>query len=163
MVGSTIPREVHFLAKAILFRNRWFGWLIRTFNAIPLKRMAFDRSTLRKSMELLETGRSILLFPEGQRIFADELGKPMSGVGYLAVKSGIPVFPLYVAGSNNLRDCWLGKRRLVVKHGRPLRLTDPSVSDTASSDDFGHYSQTVMAAIQSLKDELEWEDRRKPL
>ena len=154
LVGSTIRREVHFLAKDDLFRNPLFAGLIRAFNAIPLKRLAFDRSILRKSMALLEEGQSILLFPEGHRIFTMELGKPMSGIGYLAVKSGVPVFPLYVDGSNRLRDCLLRKQRLIVKQGRPLRLTDPSISRTASGDDYRNYSDTVMASIQALKDEL---------
>ena len=155
LVGSTLSREVYFLAKAALFRNPLFGRLISTFNAIPLKRLAFDRSTIRKSMALLESGRSILLFPEGQRVFTEELGKPMSGVGYLAVKSGVPVFPMYVDGSNRLWDCLWRKRRLIIKHGRPLRLTDPSISGTATSDDYRRFSDTVMTSIQALKDEAD--------
>ena len=42
VVGSGVPREVYFLAKEELFRNKAFGWLIRKYNAIPLKRASGD-------------------------------------------------------------------------------------------------------------------------
>ena len=43
VVGSTLAREVHFMAKQSLFRKPMFGRLIRYYNAIPTRRDSFDR------------------------------------------------------------------------------------------------------------------------
>jgi len=155
LVGSTLPREVHFLAKEALFKNRWFGWLIRTYNAIPLRRGGFDRITMGIALELLENGGSILIFPEGTRIRGSLLGKPHSGVGYLALHSGVPVVPLYVRGSNRLAHCLLRRERLVVAHGRPIRLTSGRDLSNPDGDDCREYSGMVMEAIQALKDQYD--------
>lgn len=155
LVGSTLPREVHFLAKEALFKNRIFSWLIRTYNAIPLRRSGFDRIAMGIALELLKSGKSILIFPEGMRVRGHRLGKPRSGVGYLALQSGIPVVPLYVRGSNRLAHCLLRRERLVVAHGRPMRLTSKQPLTDASPDDYREYSEMVMEAIQALKDEYD--------
>jgi cytidylate kinase len=155
LVGSTLPREVHFLAKEVLFKNRVFGWLIRTFNAIPLRRRSFDRVAMGIALEHLENGRSILIFPEGMRIRASHLGKPRSGVGYLALNSGIPVVPLYVKSSNRLAYCLMRRERLIVVHGRPIRMTCKDSLSKPSGDDYREFSEMVMESIQALKDEYD--------
>jgi cytidylate kinase len=155
LVGSTLPREVHFLAKEALFKNRLFSWLIRSYNAIPLRRRGFDRVAMSIALELLKSGRSILIFPEGTRVRGSQLGKPGSGVGYLALQSGIPVVPLYVKGSNRLAHCLLRRERLIVAHGRPIRLTSRSRLAEPGAKDYREYSEMVMEAIQALKDEYD--------
>jgi cytidylate kinase len=79
--GSILQREVHFIAKAGLFSNVAFAWLLRTLNAIPLRRGIFDRDAMNLVLELLRKGRSLMIFPEGSRVYRGELGKPKSGVG----------------------------------------------------------------------------------
>ncbi len=155
LVGSTLPREVHFLAKEALFKNRFFSWLIRKYNAIPLRRRGFDRIAMGIALKFLKSGKSILIFPEGMRVRGHRLGNPRSGVGYLALQSGVPVIPLYVRGSNRLAHCLLRRERLVVAHGRPMRLTAKQPLTDAGPDDYREYSEMVMEAIQALKDEFD--------
>jgi 1-acyl-sn-glycerol-3-phosphate acyltransferase len=152
-VGSTLPREVHFLAKEALFKNRLFGRLIRTYNAIPLRRRGFDRVAMGIALELLTSGGSVLIFPEGTRVRGPRLGKSGSGVGYLALQSGVPVVPLYVKGSNRLAHCLLRRERLIVVHGRPIRLTARNQSTEPGGNEYREYSEMVMESIQALKDE----------
>ncbi|MFH1754680.1 MAG: (d)CMP kinase, partial [Candidatus Latescibacterota bacterium] len=154
LVGSTLPREVHFLAKQVLFKNRLFAWLIHTFNAIPIRRGGFDRRAMGITLDLLKSGRSVLIFPEGTRVRGGALGAPRSGVGYLALLSGVPVIPLYVRGSNRLAHCLIRRDRLIVAHGKPIRLTSPSGLPAPSNDDHREYSSMIMEAIQALKDEF---------
>ncbi len=154
-VGPTLPRECYYLAKSALFKNPFFGWLIRTFNSIPLRRGVFDRDAMRRSMELLAEGKSLLLFPEGSRSDGKQLGKPKSGIGYLAVNSGVAVIPVYVSGTNRMSRCLLRRERLIIVQGTPIRLGRDSVSDKGNKDCYREYSEMVMEAIQALKDDLE--------
>jgi cytidylate kinase len=154
-VGATFPREVHFVAKASLFGNALFGWLIRTFNAIPIKRGIFDREAMTTFVELLRRGRSVMIFPEGGRVMTGELGRPRSGVGYLAVHSGVAVVPVYAQGTGRLVDCMLRRRRMIFAYGRPIRLPASLLEEHRDADSCRQFSEMVMAAIAALKDEVE--------
>jgi cytidylate kinase len=153
-VGSTFQREVYFLAKSALFTNPLFGRLIRAYNALPIRRGVFDRDAMARALELLGEGRSLLIFPEGSRASGEALGRPKSGVGYLAIKSGVAVLPVYVSGTNRLFRCFLRRERLVIRHGDPIRLAPGSVEDDNDRDLYRAFSEQVMEAIQGLKDEI---------
>jgi len=155
--GATVPREWYFLAKATLFKNPLFGGLISYFRAFPLKRGVFDRQAMAASVELLKAGNSLTIFPEGGRVFGGELGPARSGVGYLAVTTGVAILPVFGTGTDRLRDCLLRRCRVVVFHGRPIRIPPELVRELLENDDKDAYrrlSETVMAAISSLRDEV---------
>jgi cytidylate kinase len=158
--GATIPREWYFLGKAALFKNPLFGGLISYFRAFPLKRGVFDRQAMAASVELLKSGNSLTIFPEGGRVYGGELGPARSGVGYLAVTTGVTVLPLFGMGTDNLRDCLVRRRRVIVSHGRPIRIPPEvlaelqALDDKAARDAWRSFSETVLCAISELRDEV---------
>jgi len=154
-VSVTLPREVHFVAKDSLFKLWWLGPVIRFYNAFPIKRGVFDREAMGNALSLLQAGKSVLIFPEGGRVAGGELGEARSGVGFLAIRSGVPVVPVYVEGTNRLKDCFLRRTRVRVTHGKPIRIPAELLAEYRSDDDralYRRYSEMVLAAIQALKD-----------
>lgn len=154
-VSVTLPREVHFVAKEALFKHPLLGRLIRFYNSFPIRRGVFDREAMATSVAVVERGGSLLIFPEGGRITGGALGAARSGVGYVAVRSGVPVVPVYVEGTDRLRDCLLRKTHIRVIHGKPIRIPPGLVDEYRSQDDraiYRRYSDMVMAAIQALKE-----------
>jgi 1-acyl-sn-glycerol-3-phosphate acyltransferase len=154
-VSVTLPREVHFVAKESLFKHWLLGPVIRFYNAFPIKRGVFDREAMGAAVGFLERGRSVLIFPEGGRIAGGELGSARSGVGFLAVRSGVPVIPVYVEGTDRLRDCFFRKTRVRVIHGKPIRIPAALLPEYRTEDDralYRRHSDMVMAAIQTLKE-----------
>jgi len=154
-VSITLPREVHFVAKDTLFKIWWLGPLIRFLNAFPIRRGMFDREAMSTALSLLENGKSVLIFPEGGRIAGGELGAARSGVGYLAVLSGVPVVPVYLEGTDRLKDCFLRKTRVSVVHGKPIRIPTALLDELRAEDEravYRRYSEMVLAAIQALKE-----------
>jgi cytidylate kinase len=160
-VGSTLPREVHFVAKAGLFGNRLFGWLIRSFNAVPLRRGVFDREAMNLVLELLGERHSLMIFPEGSRVHTGELGKPKSGVGYLALNSGTAVVPVFVSGTDRLWRCLFRRERLYMAVGRPVRVAEETREEFRNNDGYRAYAEMVLEAIRALKDEHETGRRRQ--
>jgi cytidylate kinase len=154
-VGSSLDREAHIIAKASLFRNAAFAWLIRSFNAIPLRRGVFDRDAMKLVLELLGKRESLLIFPEGSRVHKKELGSPKSGVGFLAVNAGTAVVPVFASGTDALWRCLFRRERLYVAIGRPIRLDPSSREEFADNDGYRAYSEMVMEAIRALKDQFE--------
>lgn len=154
-VGSSIHREMYFMAKAALFRNPVFGRLIGAVNAIPLKRGIFDREAMNQVLELLRKNCSMMIFPEGGRVFTDDLGRAKSGVGYLAINSETAVIPMYVSGTNRLWRCLFRREHVHVSIGRPIRLAPGTAGEFADGDGYRAFAEMVLEAIRALKDEYE--------
>lgn len=117
LVGTAVGRELHFLAKEELFRNAVFGSLIRSFNAIPIRRGVADLSGLNKAMEVLRAGRALIMFPEGSRMRDGRLHRARPGVGMLAAGTDARILPCYIAGSDRPRQWLLRRAKLQVRIG----------------------------------------------
>ena len=158
VVGSGVPREVFFLAKEELFRNRVFGWLISRYNAIPLRRSGGDVGALKKAVGLLKQGRAVLMFPEGTRSLTGRLLKPKPGVGMIAALTSSPVVPAYVKGTNRLGDAFLRKSKLEVVFGEPI-VPPGKTGVEQEKKDYGAITQEVMRRIADLAREKEQESQ----
>jgi 1-acyl-sn-glycerol-3-phosphate acyltransferase len=154
IVGSGVPREVHFLAKEELFRNKLFGWLIRSYNAIPLRRSVGDVGAFKKAVTLLKQGRAVLMFPEGTRSLTGRLLKPKPGVGMIAALTASPVVPAYVRGTNRLGDAFLRRARLRVAFGEPVI---PPAVGRGAKEAYSDITSEVMRRIAALAEETEQE------
>ena len=112
LVGAAILREVHFLAKEELFSTPLLGTLIRSVNAIPIRRGAADLSGLARAIDTLKRGGALLLFPEGSRMRDGELHPARPGLGMISVQADVPIVPCYISGSAHPRR-WLLRRSRV--------------------------------------------------
>lgn len=106
-------RQVHYFARDTLFLGP-FGWLIRAYNAFPVKRGGADRKALHAAQERLEGGLPVLVFPEGTRSSDGKLQKIKAGAARLALNSGVDVLPCYICGAHR---AWGRGRRFF----RPIR------------------------------------------
>jgi len=145
LVGLGCPRESHFLAKEELFRNPFLGWLIRTYNAIPVRRGASDRRALRQAVSALRSGGCILMFPEGTRSRDGRLGQGRPGAAWVAATAGARVVPAWITGARNLGGAFRRRTKLLVRYGEPI--------DPPADGDYRDLSERVMAAIAELAEE----------
>jgi len=117
----------------------------------------FDREAMGISVDLLNRGRSVMIFPEGGRMSSVGFGPARSGVGYLAANTGVAVVPIYILGSGELLACLFRRRKLRVVYGAPIRIPPEMANELLESGDremFRRFSETVMAAISALRDEI---------
>jgi 1-acyl-sn-glycerol-3-phosphate acyltransferase len=136
-----LPRRIRFLAKDSLFKNPVLGFIIRFGGGIPLKRGMPDRGALTEALLELKNGWPVLIFPQGTRGGV----KPQAGVGFLAVKSGLPVLPVFIQGTDKvLPKGTRFPRRTSVKVfiGKELRIS-ADLSSAQAAD-------TIMAAVYAL-------------
>ncbi len=99
LVGLAARRHLCYLARKTLFRNRVFGWLIRTLRAIPIDQEGIGIEGVRDILEQLEVGRAVLIFPEGERTQDGLIHPPRPGIALLIKKSQAPVMPVGIAGA----------------------------------------------------------------
>jgi len=117
-IGTVIPYDIYFFAKAELFKGRLFNWLFHRLNAIPVKRNTTDFSAITAVMNIIETGKTILLFPEGTTKKKKSI-KP--GVGMFAMKTKKGILPLYIGNSDNLFSCLFSrKKKIRIIFGNPI-------------------------------------------
>jgi 1-acyl-sn-glycerol-3-phosphate acyltransferase len=153
-LGAVTPRELFYLAKAELFSNALFGWLIRKYNAIPVTRGAFDRKAITRAVELLKGGKALLLFPEGTRSKAERFLEPKMGIGKIALEAGVPIVPAYIHNSGSLFTSFLRRRRLVIGFDSPI---SKSFLEKLPKDKEGYKSigQEIMKKIRIIKENME--------
>lgn len=98
-IGVCVPRRVTYLAKDYLFGKFIVGWILKSIGAFRIKSRVGDFRGIRDLIGLLKEGRCVVIFPEGTRSADGRLKEPESGVGFIAVKSGCAVVPIYIEGS----------------------------------------------------------------
>lgn len=145
VVGITSTRDISFMAKEELFSNIFLNKLLTNLNAFPIKRGVADRSALRKTLSVLKEGRTLGLFPEGTRSKTGELGKPLSGIGFFALRSEATVVPCAIIGS------YKGFGRLIVAYGKPIDMDYYRKQKISAKE----MSEVIMEEIKNIKKKYE--------
>ena len=102
VLGATVPRLMHAMAKAELFRNPLLAWYLRACNVFPIRREEADAAALRTALNVLKGGGVVVLFPEGHRSHGARMRPFSRGAGYLARRSGAPVLPCAIWGTERV-------------------------------------------------------------
>ena len=129
LLGTYLPRPLHFMARASLFANPLFGRLIGALLAFPVDREGDPRQALRTMGERLSAGHPVLIFPEGTRTTTGALQPLKSGVAMLSTRFRAPILPVYVKGSF---ESWPRGRRLPRPHGYRILAEDPLIPESAT-------------------------------
>lgn len=117
MVMSSTKREVHFLAKAELFKGV-HGWLFRKIGQIPVHRSRNNPAAVMEAERVLKDGGVVGIFPEGTRNRTKEELLPFrKGVSTIAQKTGSKVIPFAISGEYKLF-----RKSITIKYGTPIEL-----------------------------------------
>lgn len=150
LIGAAVPRELHFLAREELLRTPVLGPLIRSFNAIPIRRGVADLSGLSRAMDRLKEGAALLMFPEGGRMQDGELHPARPGVGMMAVHADVPILPCYISGSNRQRQWWYRGTRVRLWFGIPRPWQDLAGGDSDLTPGRALYQRVGDAVMREI-------------
>jgi 1-acyl-sn-glycerol-3-phosphate acyltransferase len=125
-----VRRRITFLAKAEYFTGTGLkGWLSRWFftsvGQVPIDRNDSDsaQAALRTAERLLGEGKLLGMYPEGTRSPDGRLYKGKTGMGRLALQTGVPVIPVAMIGTNVVNPpgtSMLRFGRVTVRFGKPM-------------------------------------------
>ncbi len=151
-IGDASPRRVVFMAKHELFKIKPLGFLLRGVDAFPVRRAEPDRQAVKKVLAIRRAGRVVCIFPEGTRHLGDGLGEPEPGAALFALKTGCPVVPVYVTGTNKMLDLEgrLHRARVTVAFGTPFTFP----KGRADREALEASGRALMAAIARTRDEM---------
>jgi 1-acyl-sn-glycerol-3-phosphate acyltransferase len=153
-VGACIRRKAWYMGKEELFR--WpIRWLLRGMQAFPVRRGSGDLAALKKSLGVLAAGEALVIFPEGTRHTSGELGEAELGVGMIAVRSGAPVVPVFIRGTDRLlpKGGFLRFAPVTIHYGEPI--TFRPAAGKATREEYTAAAQEIMRAIARLAAQTE--------
>lgn len=154
-----LKRPVTFTAKSEYFTSRHpamrlMGTYLRSTGQIPVDRdgARAAQQMLEGALDLLRQGELFGIYPEGTRSPDGRLYRGRPGVGWLALRSGLPVIPVALSGTREvLPPGHMIPRpgRIEVTIGKPLGLA-PELFDAPPGKARRQIADQVMAAIQEL-------------
>ena len=100
MVILSTGRCVHFLAKAELFKLRFFNWFFNNSGLIPVYRNGKDKKALETAIDRLKKGELVGVFPEGRLNKTSESTILPFKIGAvkMAKETDCPIIPFTISG-----------------------------------------------------------------
>jgi 1-acyl-sn-glycerol-3-phosphate acyltransferase len=123
VVLHLLPRNIVPLAKVEVYNYPLVGVFPRMWGVIPVRREEIDRRAIQGALDVLRAGEIILVAPEATR--SPQLQQGKEGVAYLASRSGAPIVPVAIEGSEGFPTLPFKKRwrgpGVQVRFGRPFQ------------------------------------------
>lgn len=142
-----ISRTLRFQMAELLFKKPVLGPFLRGLGGILVDRNAFDFSFLDSSMQILEKGGVVGVFPES-RIPRPEEQRPLPfkpSAAWLAILSGAPVIPVYTNG------VYFSMRRAKVVIGTPFYAADFTDESLSEKENISRVNEVLRARIIELE------------
>ena len=126
LLAVQLTRPMSYMARATLFRNRFFSWLITSLNAFPVRRGEGDVGAMKETIRRLEEGHMLALFPEGTRTTTGEMKSLEPGVALVIRRAeGVAIVPAVVDGSHESwpkGEKWPHAHPIKVLYGPPIKV-----------------------------------------
>jgi 1-acyl-sn-glycerol-3-phosphate acyltransferase len=154
-LAAATKRRIRFMGKASLFRVPVLGWCFAALGGFPVERDGSDRGPLRDSLAILANGEPLAVYPEGTRQHGREIQPLQAGAAYLAIKAGVPIVPVAIAGSE---EPFRGGRRLprfprgLVLVGEPIQ-PPARTGSVVKRELVDHLSAQLRIELQKLSDD----------
>lgn len=128
LLAASLPTSVDGMGKIELSGHWLVGPVFRAYGVIWVHRGRPDRKAVRAALDGLSQGRFVALAPEGRQSVAGGLEEGTEGAAFLAMKSGAPIVPVAMTGTEN--DHVYGHMRrwkrapATLTVGKPFRLKE---------------------------------------
>ncbi len=154
-----LARESAYMARDTLFINPYFGWLIRSLNAIPIRRGHADVTSLKEMLRRLRDNYVVVIFPEETRTEDGRIGPMKSGTVLIARKARATIVPVCIEGAH---EAWPrarplpGPGRVVVSYGEPI--TPDQMKGTSDQE----ITDRIRRQIIAMQDAIRTRDGNRP-
>ncbi len=149
LLGGGCKRQVNYMAKDSLFKNKFIAKVLLGLGAFPVNRGTGATDALASAIKILEDDRMLGIFIEGTRSKDGTLGKPKTGATMLASKTNATFVPVAITvDGGTLPKAF---KKTVIRYGKPLSLTDVGMTEDTNM----HYrkgAKALMSHISELRD-----------
>jgi len=152
LVLSSLPWESEVIALADLWKVPVTGQVLSLYGAIPVQRDQYDREVLRRTLLALESGKVLTIAPEARQSATGALETGRTGAAYLALRSGAPILPVGITGTETAYSAWahFTRPRLTVNFGPIFRLLGPLARGNARHEQLERGREQIMRSLAAL-------------
>jgi 1-acyl-sn-glycerol-3-phosphate acyltransferase len=141
-----LPERVSVMVKRELFRVPLLGRAMRIASLVPIERRNKESAIagVRAASEVLRSGLSMVVFPEGTRSPDGRLLPFKKGPFHMALETGAPIVPVTILGTREL----MPKGKLAIRPGVATVIFHAPI-EVAPDQDRDELISKVRAAIES--------------
>lgn len=149
-LAFTQDRQIFYMAKEELFRNRFIACIIRGLGAFPVARGKNDIGAINFSRVHLKEGDVLGIFPEGTRSKDGSLLRPKAGAVMLAYSCHAPILPCSITAKGG--RCPKLFRRVDIAYGELIRPEELGIVN-GTPGEYRAAIQMVMDRIAKLREQ----------
>lgn len=97
-VGLAARRKIHYLARKTLFKGV-FGDYLRSVGCVAVDQDGVAKEGLKTSVDLLQAGKALLIFPEGERTWSGQMQPFKPGIWLVLRRAAVTIVPVGIAGA----------------------------------------------------------------
>lgn len=131
MIGIAFPFgaeifPLYFMARDRMMSVLLWGSFLRWLGAFPASKGSGLEESIKKPQELLSSGASVIIFPQGHRYSEFKASHGRNGAAFLALRSNKPILPVGISGLNNFswKKFFFKKYRVKITVGEPFFLRE---------------------------------------
>ncbi len=122
LIGMGQKREIRFMAKVELFKNKFTSYFLKGLGAFPVVRGNAQETGMATAVEVLKNGEVLGIFAEGTRSKDGKLLRVKSGAALLAAQTQVPILVACITAKNEGPVKAFSKTK--VTYGRLLTVED---------------------------------------
>jgi 1-acyl-sn-glycerol-3-phosphate acyltransferase len=147
------PEMLEVIGAVDIWQKPGQNLLAKWWGMITVHRGEYDRALIETILQVLRSGRPLLIAPEGGRSHVTALRRAKPGIGFLIDAAQVPVVPVGLTGTTDdlLKRGFRGKRpHVIIRIGEPLSLPPIEAQGTERREARQRYADLVMARIADL-------------
>ncbi len=119
-IARICDKDIKYLAKNELFKNKLLSKIIRSYGGIPINRDNPDMKSLLEAIKEIKKGNKLCIFPEGKRNVTgtSDLQEIKGGSVIFSVKAKCPIVPIMMLKKARI----FSKTKIII--GKPFELSD---------------------------------------
>ncbi|WP_254510456.1 lysophospholipid acyltransferase family protein [Anatilimnocola floriformis] len=121
-------RKIYWMVAREFVENPLFGFFLRICEVIPVRRSGVDTGATKTALRYTAAKGLVGMFPEGRINMTEQLLLPCRpGAVVIALKSRVPLLPVYIQGSPYRKTAWspfLMRARVEVRVGELIDVSE---------------------------------------
>lgn len=148
---NALDRPLGFMSKDGILKVPILPWYMKDIGCTFLDRSDLKKGleTIMQSADIVKSGHSMMVFPEGHRNDGEELLPFKDGAYKIAQKAGCPIVPVSICGTDNIMEA--NKHNFIRSHKVVIEFLDPIDINGMKPKERKEVLETIPALIQKAR------------
>jgi 1-acyl-sn-glycerol-3-phosphate acyltransferase len=160
VVCAITRRRLRYMGKDSLWKNPASDWFFSSLGGFPINRDAADREALNQTLDLVNEGEIVVMFPEGTRRSGPTIDPEhvKDGVAYVACRAQVPIVPVGIGGSERVMPSkakYIRPSKMVLVVGEPMQPGPLKESGRVSRTAVRELTDDLRHTLQDLFDDAQ--------